>query len=182
MKVSVLLTEKFETVEAMAVIDLLRRACVDVETVSISDLKMVTSAQGISVMADFIFDEADFESTDVLFLPGGPGHTLYMESPGVLELVKAHYAKNKRIAAICAAPVVLGELGLLEGKKAICFPGCEDKLHGAILQKAPVKTVTDGNITTSRGMGTAMDMGFELVSLLCGRDVADELWKTTQCD
>ena len=180
MKVTAFLTNGFETVEALAVIDILRRAKVDVETVSITGDLEVKSAQNIIVHADKLFSEVDLEQSDVLFLPGGPGHKSYMECPELLESIKSHNAKGKRIAAICAAPSILGRLGILSGRKAMCFPGFEEYLQDAQIVDAPERVVTDGNITTSRGMGTSVDLGLELVKLLCGQDVADSLGKSIQ--
>ena len=180
MKVTAFLTNGFETVEALAVIDILRRAKVDVETVSITGNLEVKSAQNIIVHADKLFSEVDLEQSDVLFLPGGPGHKSYMECPELLDAIKSHNAKGKRIAAICAAPSILGRVGILSGRKAMCFPGFEEYLQGARIVDAPERVVTDGNITTSRGMGTSVDLGLELVKLLCGQDVADSLGKSIQ--
>ncbi|MGN0329239.1 MAG: DJ-1 family glyoxalase III [Lachnospira sp.] len=180
MKVTTFLTDGFETVEALAVVDVLRRASIDVELVSITGNKQVKSAQNIVVTADSVMDEADFDDSDVLFLPGGPGHKSYFQCEKLLTLLKTHNDKGKRIAAICAAPSVLGKLGLLAGRKAIAFPGYEDSLSGAEVLKAPVRVVTDGNITTSRGMGTSLDLGFELVRLLKDEDEADRLAVSTQ--
>lgn len=175
MKVSTLLAERFETVEALAVIDILRRAKIEVDTVSFSGERNVTSAQGVTVVADALIEDYDFSDTDVLFLPGGPGHKNYKASSQVLDLITSFARSGKRVASICAAPSIPGELGLLEGKKAVCFPGFDDSLKGAQVLHAPVRVITDGNMTTSRGMGTSIDLGLELVSLLLGEDKAHEI-------
>ena len=180
MKVTAFLTDGFETVEALAVIDICRRAGIDTDTVSITGDKNVISAQNIPVKADYFFDEVNLEESDLLFLPGGPGHKSYMENEKLLNALKEHDKKGKRIAAICAAPSILGRIGLLKGKKATCFPGFEEMLEGAELACADVRVVTDGNITTSRGMGTSIDLGLELVRLLEGKDEADRLAHSTQ--
>jgi len=180
MKVCTFLTEGFETVEALAVIDILRRADIQVDTISITGNRLVKSAQGITVMADELLDEYEFNGSEMLFLPGGPGHQSYYKCDRLIELLKDYNAKNNRIAAICAAPSVLGSLGLLEGRKAIAFPGFEDKLKGAEVLKAPERVVTDGNITTSRGMGTSIDLGLEIVRLLKGEALAEQLRASTQ--
>lgn len=178
MKVTTFLTEGFETVEALAVVDILRRAKITVDMVSITGKRRVTSAQLITVEADTLFEEATFDDSDVLFLPGGPGHQSYLEHAELLELIKKHCVEGKRVAAICAAPSILGKLGLLEGKKAVCFPGFEKDLKGA---KVLVdRVVTDGNITTSKGMGTSLDLGLELVRLLAGQECAMSLSDSTQ--
>lgn len=178
MKVTIFLTEGFETVEALAVVDILRRVKITAQTVSITGKRNVTSAQFITVEADALFEEASFEDSDVLFLPGGPGHKSYLEHTELLELIKKHCSEGKRIAAICAAPSILGKLGLLEGKKAVCFPGFEEDLKGADVLYDRV--VTDGNITTSKGMGTSLDLGLELVRLLVGQEAARSLSDSTQ--
>ena len=127
----------------------------------------VKSAQGVIVQADELLDEYVFEGDELLFLPGGPGHKSYYDCKDLLELLKEYNKKNNRIAAICAAPSILGNLGLLEGKKAMAFPGFE-------------RVVTDGNITTSRGMGTSLDLGLELVRLIKGEELAEQLRTSTQ--
>ena len=161
MKVLAFLTDGFETVEALAVIDVLRRAKINVITVSITGDKLVESAQNIKVQADSLISEIKCEKDDVM-------------------LLITHNNEGGRIAAICAAPSVIGRLGMLKGKKATCFPGFEEMLKGAELACADVRVVTDGNITTSRGMGTSIDLGLELVRLLEGRDEADRLAHSTQ--
>lgn len=175
MKVCAFLADGFETVEAFAVIDILRRAGIVVDTVSISDKKQVLSAQNIEVLADCVLSEYTFDGTDVLFLPGGSGHKRYKACTPLIEVVKQYHKEGKRIAAICAAPSFLGMLGILEGKKATCFPGFEQQLIGAEVLTAPVKTVTDGNITTARGMGASIELGLELVKLLISEEKATEI-------
>lgn len=180
MKVSAFLTDGFETVEALAVIDILRRAGILAATVSITGQKTVVSAQQIPVVADSLFEEMDFSDCDLLFLPGGPGHVHYEKHAPLINLLRDFDKQNRRIAAICAAPSVLGRIGLLNGRKAICFPGYEKDLLGAVVMSAPVRVVTDGNITTSRGMGTSIDLGLELVELLAGKEQSEQLAVTTQ--
>ena len=114
---------------------------------------------------------------DLLVLPGGMPGTLHLgEHQGLAKLLGDFSARGKRIAAICAAPSVLGGLGLLKGKKAVCYPGFEDKLTGAAVETKEV--VTDGNITTSRGLGTAIPFALELISLLFGEEKAEEIRKS----
>ena len=173
MKVYTFLTDGFETVEALAVIDILRRAGIEVETVSITGNEQVCSAQNITVTADTLFKAQPVRKEDVLFLPGGPGHKQYNECKPLLELLEKHHAEGGRIAAICAAPSALGILGILEGKNATCYPGFEDQLKGAKFKAVPV--VTDGNITTSRGMGTSILLGLELVKLLKDEETSKKL-------
>lgn len=180
MKVATFLTDGFETVEALAVVDILRRAGVMVSLVSITGALEVTSAQHIVVKADTLIEDMDCDGVDVLFLPGGPGHTSYIKCDKLITLLKEFDALGKRIAAICAAPSVLGMLGMLRGRRAMVFPGFEEQLEGAILVTAPERVVTDGHITTSRGMGTSIDLGLELVKLLKGEKLAAELAVSTQ--
>ena len=179
MKVCAFLTDGFETVEALAVVDILRRADIKTDVISITGDINVKSAQGVIVQADELLDEYVFEGDELLFLPGGPGHKSYYDCKDLLELLKEYNKKNNRIAAICAAPSVLGNLGLLDGKKAMAFPGFEDQLNGATVVTAPERVVTDGNITTSRGMGTSIDLGLELVRLIKGEELAEKLKAST---
>jgi len=177
-KVSTFLTEGFETVEAFAVIDILRRAGVTVDIISISDNLDVVSAQKIAVKAEYTLDGYDFSDTDMIFLPGGPGTKNYEKNEVFLSIVKEFYNKNKEIAAICAAPSVLGHLGILKGKRATCFPGYEKDLYGA--EVVSEKVVTDGKITTAIGMGASIEMGLELVRVLMGEEMKDKIAKSTQ--
>ena len=173
MKVYTFLTDGFETVEALAVIDILRRAGIEVETVSITGNEQVCSAQNITVKADTLFKAQPVCKEDVLFLPGGPGHKQYNECKPLLKLLEKHHAEGGRIAAICAAPSALGILGILEGKNATCYPGFEDQLKGAKFKAVPV--VTDGNITTSRGMGTAIEFASTLIGIIQDPESADKI-------
>lgn len=177
-KISVFLTERFETVEALAVIDLLRRAGLTVDMISITDNLEVVSAQNIVVKAEYIFNEYDFSNTDLLFLPGGPGTKNYEKNEKLLTVVKDFYNQDKPVAAICAAPSVFGHLGILEGKKATCFPGYEKDLYGA--EVVNEKVVTDGNVTTGIGMGASFEMGLELIRILVDEDMKDKIAKSTQ--
>ena len=174
--VYVFLADGFEEIEALTPVDLLRRAGVEVGTVSIyPGRKEVTGARNICVKADLTIDDADMDAAQLIVLPGGmPGTVNLLECGRLMEAVDAFNAKGKCIAAICAAPArILGSKGLLKGKKATCYPGMESLMEGA----TPVtKTVvTDGNITTSRGLGTAVDFACELISLLCGEEKAKEI-------
>lgn len=180
MKVCTFLADGFETVEALAVIDILRRAKIEVVTLSITGKKQVVSAQNIPVEADGLFEEYTMEGDEMLFLPGGPGHKAYFECKELLDLLVLYNNKGNRLAAICAAPSVFGKLGLLKGKKAIAFPGFENDLLEAEVLSAPVRVVTDGNITTSRGMGTSIDLGLELVKLIAGEELSESLRASTQ--
>lgn len=171
--------EGFEEVEGLTVVNLLKRAGIDVLTVSITDSNTVTSTHEITLKTDVKFSEIDIDKADVLFLPGGvPGTPNLAAHKGLVHALNKFNKENKRIAAICAAPSILGELGILEGKKVTCFPGFEDKLKGAINLKD--KVVTDGNITTGKGLGAAMEFGLELIRILDNKEKADEIAKMIQ--
>lgn len=175
-KVAVLLADGFEEIEALTVVDLLRRAQVYVDTVSIEDDYMVRGAYGVNVQTEDLFEEVNFAEFDMLILPGGePGTTNLNRHGGVRRVVKDFCESGKTVGAICAAPSILGELGLLKGKRATSYPAVEDTLAGAVLQKSAV--VQDGNIITSRGMGTAIEFGLKLVEVLSDKVKADEIAK-----
>lgn len=182
-EVYVFLADGFEEIEALTPVDLLRRAGVDVQTVSIMEGKQVNGSHKIRVEADLMLTEADFENVSVLVLPGGlPGATHLGECEKLVEELKRFAGQPaKKVAAICAAPSVLGQNGILNGKKAICYPGFEDKLTGAFVQ-AGAKAVVDGNVITSRGMGTAIDFGLALVAELRGNETAEKLAAGIQFD
>ena len=149
--------------------------------VSIMGRKELTGSHGIPVVADAVFEEVDFSDGTLFVLPGGmPGTKRLAAHGGLAALLKEKNAEGKRLAAICAAPSVLGGLGLVKGHKATCYPGFEDALTGAKLTGAGV--VTDGNITTARGLGYALDLGIELASLLVDRPVALQVKDSIQYD
>ena len=172
--VYVFTADGFEEIEGLTVVDLMRRAGAQVQMVSISDGLAVKGSHGIEIKADTFFEDVDFGQADLLVLPGGMPGTLHLgEHQGLTKLLTETAAQGKRVAAICAAPSVLGGLGLLKGKRAVCYPGFEDKLTGA--QVGTEEVVTDGNITTSRGLGTAIPFALELISLLFGQEKAEEI-------
>lgn len=178
-KVYVFLAEGFEIVEALAVVDVLRRAGVEVTTVAVTEDPMVMSAQKIGVMADEKLKDSLYEDADVLFLPGGMPGTRYLDANEIVKkAVLNQFEKGRLVAAICAAPSVLGHLHILEGKKATCFPGFEQELFGA--EYSGDKVVEDGNVITSKGMGTAVDLGLALVARLVSSKTAEELAKKIQ--
>ena len=174
--VYVFLADGFEEIEALTPVDLLRRAGVEAKTVSIyPDRRDVKGARDICVVADITIDDANIGKDDMIVLPGGmPGTVNLLECEKLMEMVESHNEKEGRIAAICAAPArILGSKGLLNGKEATCYPGLEDLMDKAT---PVIKTVvTDGNITTSRGLGTAVDFACELITLLCGKQKSDEI-------
>ncbi len=160
----VLLATGFEETEMIAPLDMLRRAGVPVQTVGVSG-KVVVGAHDIPVTADILPEDVDVSAMDGVILPGGmPGTTNLQSSDFVIDLVKTCAKQEKLLAAICAAPMILGELGLLEGKNATCFPGFESYLKGATVLHASV--ATDGSVITGRGAGAALDFGSALVDYL----------------
>ena len=168
-----LLANGFEEIEALAPVDILRRAGLDVKTCSIGEREVI-GAHGIRVLADLTEDELDISKVDMLILPGGmPGATNLDASPLTDALINEVTSKSGRLAAICAAPLVLGRRGLLKGKRATCYPGFEDELLGATATGEGV--VTDGNITTAKGMGVALEFAKELVRLTLGEKKAAEI-------
>lgn len=182
MNAKVFMTDGFETVEALAVVDLLRRADIETELISVTGRKEVTSAQNVVITTDRLFKNSSSdpeETADLLFLPGGPGSFTgnfpFEKIKGLKELFLRQNDEEKLIAAICAAPSVLGHWGLLRNRHAIAFPGFENELSGAMVEKPPVRVVVDGNIITGRGMGTAIDLGLAVVGRLLGDDAAQSL-------
>ena len=175
-KVLVFLVNGFEEIEAMAPIDLLRRAGIIVDTVSINEDNQVTSSRKIRVLTDKTIDEINFENYEMIVLPGGPGTENYMKSEKLLEKLK-EFSINRKLGAICAAPTILSALGILNGKQAICFPACEPDLikDGAIIVNQDV--VRDNNIITSRGAGTAIDFSLSLIEELLGKNKSHEIRK-----
>ncbi len=173
-KVSVILADGFEEVEALTVVDLLRRATIYVDTVSIMDDYTVHGSHGINVQTEDLFEEVNFVESDMIVLPGGmPGTKNLDAHAGVRRVVKGFFDEGKKIAAICAAPTVLGNMGLLKGKRISCYPSMEKEIQGAVISGASV--TVDGNIITSRGVGTAIDFALKLIEVLCGKAKAEEI-------
>lgn len=164
-KAYIFLTTGFEEIEALGTIDILRRGGVDVISVSIEDTLSVVGSHNISVLADALFAETDFIDADILIIPGGT--VRFNEHDGLKKEVKRFAESGKKVAAICAAPMVLGGLGLLKGKNATVYPGFEKYLDGAIVDKVST-VVVDGNIITGRGPGFTMDFALKVLELLKG--------------
>ena len=180
-KVFAFLAEGLEEVECLAVVDVLRRAGVETRLVSVTGNRMVTGSHNITIQADALFEEVNPDEADVLFLPGGLPGTLNLKAhEGLATALEKANKQGRRIAAICAAPSVLGEMGLLKGRTATCYPGYEDRLMGVSYTLQGV--ITDGNITTGRGLGYALDMGLELVRLLQGTQQSLKIKKSIQYD
>jgi 4-methyl-5(b-hydroxyethyl)-thiazole monophosphate biosynthesis len=164
----------FEEIEAVTIIDVLRRADLLAVTVSVTGDLEVTGAHGITLKADQLYDEADYTLATMIILPGGmPGTSNLLNHKGLCGQLEFFSRENKWIGAICAAPMVLGTLGILHGKKAVCYPGFESKLEGAILEHSPF--VTSGNLVTGKGVGAALDFSLEIVRLLKGEHTSKEL-------
>ena len=167
-KVTVLLADGFEEIEALTVVDLLRRAKVYVDTVSITDDYTVRGAHGIPVQTEDLITEIDFKESDMIVLPGGmPGTT------NLRKAVQEAYDDGRYVAAICAAPTILADMGLLKGKRATCYPDMESEIEDAYLTGAPV--ATDENIITSQGVGTAIDFALKLIEVLISEEKAVEI-------
>ena len=173
-KVYAMIANGSEEVECLAVVDILRRAGIEVVLAAVGGSKTVVTSHNITITADAVLEECDTSDGDLLFLPGGLPGTEYLEASDKLRADIMQYVKeNKRLAAICAAPSVLGKMGLLKGKKATCFPGFEEYLLGGSYVADGV--VTDGMITTARGLGFAIDLGLELVSLLESKELSESI-------
>lgn len=174
MRILLFLAEGFEEIEAVAPIDVFRRAGIDVTTVSVADSLIVTGANNIGVKADVVFADADFSGTYLLYLPGGlPGTTNLDSHAGLKKLIESHAAKGGVIAAICAAPSILGKMGILNQKEAICYPGFESMLTGATISTSSV--VKSGNILTAKGPGLAIPFALRIVEELKGKEVAQQV-------
>lgn len=169
----VFLATGFEEVEALTPVDILRRGGVDVKTVSLEEERTVKSKENILVIADLLFKEVENNDVDMLILPGGTPRIA--DYPQLNEKVKKAVLQNKQVGAICAAPIVLGRLGLLEGKHATVYPGFEQELQGAKITKEAV--VTEGNIITARGPGSATGFALALLEKLAGKETRDKVAK-----
>ena len=161
----VLLANGFEEIEALTPVDLMRRAGLDVKTVGINE-KTVTGSHGIKVVCDAMADDISLDEVELAVFPGGMPGAVNLDASSFTDKIIDRVLKNGgRLAAICAAPLILGRRGILKNKKATCFPGFEKELTGADIVNSDV--VTDGNITTANGMEAALPFAKELVRLLC---------------
>ncbi len=173
-KVCVFFAPGYEEIEALAVVDLLRRAGIDTDMVSVTEEYEVTSSHGVTVRMDKLFHEVDFEMTDMMILPGGmPGTKNLEASVPLMEALDGFYSEKKYIGAICAAPSILGHRGMLKGRKACSFPEFENHLEGAEVTKSPAE-ISDF-IITGRGMGCAVDFGLAVVEKFQGKEAAAAL-------
>jgi 4-methyl-5(b-hydroxyethyl)-thiazole monophosphate biosynthesis len=174
----IFLADGFEEIEAIAPIDMLRRAGLEVKIVGIGK-RLITSGRGVTVTADIVDSEAVFDNLQMVVLPGGmPGAENLFNSEIVKKFIIYANENNIYIGAICAAPFILGKMGLLNGIKAICYPGYEKDLLGAII--ADEFVATDKNFVTAKGAGVAIEFGLALVSALCGNEKAEKIKKQVQ--
>lgn len=181
MKVFLFLADGFEEVEAIAPIDIFRRAAIDLITISVKNELFVTGAHGVTLLADKLFTEVDFSENDLLFLPGGlPGTTNLDKHEGLKKLIKNQVLTGQKIAAICAAPSILGKLELLKDKEAICYPGFENLLINAKISDK--KIVKSGNIYTAKAAGVAIQFALMLVEELKGKEASESISKAIFLD
>lgn len=172
----IFLADGFEETEAITPTDLLKRAGKEVITVAVSGRadKIITGSHGITFVCDIHIDECITDGLEAVILPGGKVGTDNLAADSrVAELVRYCSGNGLIIGAICAAPSVLGGLGVLNGRKAVCYPGFESKLTGATVMDVPA--VTDGNIITARGAGASLEFSYELIYAFCGKEKADDI-------
>lgn len=170
----VFLATGFEDIEAIAPVDIMRRAGLEVQTVSITGEEIVTSAHGVGIASDLMLSEVDFSQAEMLVLPGGlPGSTNLNACQPLTRAIKCHFESGGPIAAICAAPLVYGHLGLLQGRRATCYPGVERELAGATYTAAIVEC--DGNIITGKGPAAAFEFGYTIVDFFLGEGASQPL-------
>ena len=177
--VLVFLAEGFEEIEALATVDILRRAELDVATVGVTG-RVVRGAHGIPVVADWEPDAVSFADMQAVVLPGGMPGTRNLEASATVQAaLDAAVEGGRLIGAICAAPTILGHRGLLKGRRATCFPGCEKELIGAVVTGAPAER--DGLIVTGKSAGCAVPFALKLVAALCSPEKAAKLEASLQC-
>ena len=176
-KAAVFFGTGFEEIEALTVVDLLRRAGIETVMASVMDQRHVEGSHNIMVETDMLDREVDFDQTDVIVLPGGTSGTKHLEACELLMTQVDSFAKQgKIVAAICAAPSILGHRGILQGKKACSYPSFESHLEGAEVLQQPA--VIDGNIITGRGMGASIPFGLAILEKLQGKEAARQMAET----
>ena len=169
--VYILLADGFEEIEALCPLDLLRRAGIDAKTVSVTEKRVVTGSHGIPVTADMELGQMDLTQLDMIVLPGGmKGVASIKGSPEALEAVQFAWENGRFVAAICAAPTILAMLGITDGRRATCYPGCEGQMGSADMVCAPA--VTDGKLITGTSAGCAVPFGLALIAALKGQAAA----------
>lgn len=175
--IAIFFAKGYEEIEALAVVDICRRCGLTIDMVSVTEELQVEGSHGIMVGMDKTFSQVDFAQYDMIVLPGGGEGTKGLEAhQGLMEQVDAFYAAGKYVAAICAAPSILGHRGILKGRRACCYPSFESHLEGAEVTSGPVE-ISD-NVITSRGMGTAIPFGLAIAGVFCGTDKSEEMAKT----
>jgi 4-methyl-5(b-hydroxyethyl)-thiazole monophosphate biosynthesis len=173
-KAAIFFINGFEELEAITIIDVLRRGSVYLDSVSLEPSLEVKSKHNIPVRADLSLSDFQPDQYDMLIIPGGT--IAYLDRKEFLDLIAERARSGQRIAAICAAPVVLGRLGLLKGRRAVCFPGLENELAGSVQREGfPPDVVTDGPVTTSRGPATALPFALELLAILSSKEASDRV-------
>ena len=173
-KIGIFFAEGFEEIEALTVVDICRRCNLEIEMVSAYGEKQVLGSHDILVKMDKTFGEADFESYDMIVLPGGGKGTKGLEAcEPLMAKVDEFYQNGKYIAAICAAPSIFGHRGFLKGRAACSYPSFEGELEGATVTAGPVEV--DGKVITSRGMGTSIDFALAIAQIFCGEDAAKQM-------
>lgn len=178
-KVYTFIADGTEEVEALTVVDLLRRGKVDVEIISINEEPLIESSHKVKIIADDVFVNKNFDDGDALFIPGGLPGTLNLEAnEGLKQLIKKYYDEGKFVTAICAAPSILGHMNILNGRKATCFPGYEEDLYGATVTGGSVEQ--DGNVITAKGLGAAIDLGLHMLKVLVNEETSNTIGKKIQ--
>lgn len=176
-KIGIFMADGCEEIEGLTVVDIARRAKMEMIMISVTGRKEITGSHGIVFHADALAEEVNYDELDGIVLPGGmPGTRHLGESRVVNQTIQKFAEEGKLVSAICAAPSVLGATGILEGKKAVCYPGFEEKLLGA--ETSEEKVVTDGNVITSRGMGTAIPFALEIVRYFTDAETAEQMGKS----
>ncbi len=173
-KIAVHLADGFEEIETVSIVDVLRRADLDVLVISVTGKTEVTGAHQLKVIADVLYEHVNYDEITMIVLPGGmPGATNLNAHEGLKLKIKEFNSGNKPLAAICAAPLVYGNLGILEGKQAVCYPGFEKYLKGAEVLSIPV--VESGNIITGRGVGAALKFALKIVEIMVSVEKSEQL-------
>jgi protein deglycase len=168
------LADGFEEIEAVSIIDVLRRAGIDTQVVSVTGNEEVSGSHGITVKADILFEDIDLDHVRMIILPGGmPGAKNLKKHAKLGEQILRFNQQGKHLAAICAAPIVFGSLGILNNRKATCYPGFEDQLAGAQVTGEAVET--SDHIITGKGAGVAIQFALKIVEVLEGKELADEI-------
>lgn len=187
-KLAVFFAEGYEEIEALTVVDICRRCGLEVDMVAVpgaasqnsaaaQDERLVRSSHNVTVQMDKTIDQVNFDEYDMLVLPGGKLGTENLEAhAGLMAQVDAFYQGGKYVAAICAAPSILGHRGILKGRKACCYPGFESQLEGADVTNGPVEI--SGKVVTGRGMGASVDFALAIAGIFCGQDKADKMAET----